>query len=195
MLWEGGYTQVVEFHYLQHQPDGTPYPERLALSHALMQAAADTGIGLTLLPVLYERAGFTQPALRDDQRRFATSAADVLALCRGVRAAGQPLVSVWRAVHLLRAARPESITTLQRALADDPGPIHPHRRADGRGRRLPGRHRPAAHRLAGAASAAGRPLARCTPPMPRRPRSTPWPGRRWCGDLPQHRGQPGRRPG
>ncbi|HOB94545.1 MAG TPA: formimidoylglutamate deiminase [Aquabacterium sp.] len=125
-LLQGGYTQVVEFHYLQHQPDGTPYPDRLALSHALMQAAADTGIGLTLLPVLYERAGFTQPALRDDQRRFATSAADVLALCRGVRAAGQPLVSAGVAVHSLRAARPESITTLQRALADDPGPIHIH---------------------------------------------------------------------
>jgi formimidoylglutamate deiminase len=125
-LLQGGYTQVVEFHYLQHQPDGQPYPDRLALSQALMQAAADTGIGLTLLPVLYERAGFTQPTLRDDQRRFATSAADVLSLSRAIRSAGQPRVTAGVAIHSLRAAQPASITQLQRALDGDPGPIHIH---------------------------------------------------------------------
>ena len=55
-LLRGGYTQVCEFHYLQHRPDGTPYDDPLALSMALADAAADAGIGLTLLPVLYERA-------------------------------------------------------------------------------------------------------------------------------------------
>ena len=83
-LLRGGYTQVCEFHYLQHDADGRPYADPLALSWALADAAADAGIGLTLLPVLYERAGFTQPALRDDQRRFATDAAAVL------RAAARP---------------------------------------------------------------------------------------------------------
>ncbi len=125
-LLQGGYTQVCEFHYLQHQPDGRPYPDRLVMCQALMQAAADTGIGLTLLPVLYERAGFQQPALRDDQRRFATSADDVLALRQGVLAARQPLVTAGVAVHSLRAARPESITRLQQALADEDTPIHIH---------------------------------------------------------------------
>jgi formimidoylglutamate deiminase len=91
-----------------------------------MQAAADTGIGLTLLPVLYERAGFTQPTLRDDQRRFATSAADVLSLSRAIRSAGQPRVTAGVAIHSLRAAQPASITQLQRALDGDPGPIHIH---------------------------------------------------------------------
>jgi formimidoylglutamate deiminase len=125
-LLQGGYTQVCEFHYLQHQSDGQPYPDRLAMCRALMLAAADAGIGLTLLPVLYERAGFRQASLRDDQRRFATSAADVLALRQGVLAARQPLVNAGVAVHSLRAARPQSITSLQQALADEPGPIHIH---------------------------------------------------------------------
>ena len=125
-LLQGGYTQVCEFHYLQHQPDGQPYADPLTLCHALMQAAADTGIGLTLLPVLYERAGFQQPALRADQRRYATTPASVLALRRGVLAARQPLVNAGVAVHSLRAARPESITQLQRALAQDDTPIHIH---------------------------------------------------------------------
>jgi len=72
-LLQGGYTQVCEFHYLQHAPDGQPYADPLAFSWALADAARDVGIGLTLLPVLYERAGFQQPALRPDQRRFATT--------------------------------------------------------------------------------------------------------------------------
>ncbi|MES2714731.1 MAG: formimidoylglutamate deiminase [Pseudomonadota bacterium] len=125
-LLQGGYTQVCEFHYLQHQPDGHPYADRLAMCRALMQAAADTGIGLTLLPVLYERAGFQQPALRDDQRRFATTATDVLALRQGVLAAQQPLVSAGVAIHSLRAARPASITQLQQALEAEDTPIHIH---------------------------------------------------------------------
>ena len=65
-LLRGGYTQVCEFHYLQHRPDGQPYDDPLGLSWALADAAADVGIGLTLLPVLYQRAGFAMPALRAD---------------------------------------------------------------------------------------------------------------------------------
>ena len=87
-LLRGGYTQVCEFHYLQHQPDGTPYDDPLALSRALIDAAADTGIGLTLLPVIYERAGFTQPELRPDQARFRLDADGAWAICQAVNAQG-----------------------------------------------------------------------------------------------------------
>ncbi|MBC7730069.1 MAG: amidohydrolase family protein, partial [Microbacteriaceae bacterium] len=73
-LLRGGYTQVCEFHYLQHDPAGRPYADPLALGWALADAATEAGLGLTLLPALYERAGFSQPVLRDDQRRFASTA-------------------------------------------------------------------------------------------------------------------------
>ncbi|HLL17536.1 MAG TPA: formimidoylglutamate deiminase [Rubrivivax sp.] len=116
----GGYTQVCEFHYLQHAQDGTAYADRAAMSHALADAAAAAGIGLTLLPVLYERAGFAQEQLRDDQRRFATSVADVLALQRAARG---PLVNAGVAVHSLRAARAESIAALAERST---GPLHIH---------------------------------------------------------------------
>jgi formimidoylglutamate deiminase len=125
-LLQGGYTQVCEFHYLHRAPDGQPYADPLTMCHALMQAAADTGIGLTLLPVLYERAGFAAPALRDDQRRFASSVDSVLAMRRGVRAAGHARVNAGVAIHSLRAARPASIAELQRRLAGDDAPIHIH---------------------------------------------------------------------
>lgn len=125
-LLQGGYTQVLEFHYLHHAPDGTPYPEPLAMARALAAAAQATGIGLTLLPVLYQRAGFTQPALRPGQRRFATTPASVLALRDGVRAWALPGVTAGVAIHSLRAAAPASIADLLHGCADDDGPIHIH---------------------------------------------------------------------
>jgi formimidoylglutamate deiminase len=123
-LLRGGYTQVCEFHYLQHDPDGRPYADPLALSWALADAAADAGIGLTLLPVLYQRAGFASPQLREDQRRFATDAEAVLALHRGLQSSGRPLLTAGVAVHSLRAAPPESIRRLVEGLGDVPIHIH-----------------------------------------------------------------------
>jgi formimidoylglutamate deiminase len=108
-LLQGGYTHVCEFHYLQHDRDGRPYPDPLELSWALADAAADTGIGLTLLPVLYQRAGFNAPRLRDDQRRFATDAAAVLSLQRGAAASGRARVNAGVAIHSLRAADPAAM--------------------------------------------------------------------------------------
>ena len=120
-LLRGGYTQVCEFHYLQHAPDGSAYADAGTLSWALADAAAETGIGLTLLPVLYERAGFAQPQLRPDQRRFATDADAVLAL---QRAAQQRGLNCGVAIHSLRAATPASIARLVEGASN--GPIHIH---------------------------------------------------------------------
>jgi len=125
-LLAGGYTQVCEFHYLQHDRDGRPYEDPLALSWALADAAAEAGIGLTLLPVLYERAGFAQPRLRDDQRRFAMGAAEVWRAARAIEAGGRPLVNAGLAIHSLRAAAPESIAELRRLADGFAGPIHIH---------------------------------------------------------------------
>jgi formimidoylglutamate deiminase len=126
----GGYTHVCEFHYLHHAPDGTPYAntgaDPLTMCHALAQAAQDTGIGLTILPVLYERAGFGHSTLRPEQRRFASTVADVLALRDGVRAMHAPQVHAGVAIHSLRAAQAESIQALALKVRDDPGPIHIH---------------------------------------------------------------------
>ena len=125
-LLRGGYTQVCEFHYLQHAPDGQPYADPAALSWALADAASEAGIGLTVLPVLYERAGFAQPALRADQRRFASTPASVHSLQRAVQVAHRPLVNSGVAIHSLRAASSASITELLRRVGDDAMPVHIH---------------------------------------------------------------------
>ena len=125
-LLQGGYTQICEFHYLHHSESGAPYADPLAMSRVLVDAASSVGIGLTLLPVLYQRAGFAQATLRDDQRRFATRLPQLLALRDGVRALGAPLVSAGVALHSLRAVPEDALRALVRAVADDPGPIHIH---------------------------------------------------------------------
>jgi formimidoylglutamate deiminase len=125
-LLRGGYTQMCEFHYLQHAGDGSRDDDALAMTGALVRAAATAGIGLTMLPVLYERAGFRHPALRDDQRRFASTPDDVIRLRDGVRAMKAPLVSAGVAIHSLRAASPEAISGLLARCDGDDGPVHLH---------------------------------------------------------------------
>ncbi|MBI5719421.1 MAG: formimidoylglutamate deiminase [Burkholderiales bacterium] len=146
-LLAGGYTHVCEFHYLHHAPGGERHADPAAMSLALVQAATDAGIGLTLLPVLYERAGFAAPGLRADQRRFAADAGFVLELrehvrqaataARAARAAGAVgsggtlaegagRISAGVAIHSLRAASATSMRALLDRLAGDAGPIHIH---------------------------------------------------------------------
>jgi formimidoylglutamate deiminase len=93
---------------------------------ALVDAAADTGIGLTLLPVLYERAGFAEPALRPDQARFHLDAQGVWAACEYVQAQRHARLRAGVALHSLRAVRPESVHRLAALARHLDGPIHIH---------------------------------------------------------------------
>ncbi|MDT7521501.1 formimidoylglutamate deiminase [Rhodoferax sp. TBRC 17198] len=125
-LLQGGYTQVCEFHYLHHQENGQPYADEATMAWAVADAAHDAGMGLTVLPVLYERAGFAQPALRPDQRRFAGTPEFIARLHRKVQAAGRPLVNAGVSIHSLRAASAESIAALLAQVGDADVPIHIH---------------------------------------------------------------------
>ncbi len=125
-LLAGGYTQVCEFHYLHHQEDGSPYPDELAMSWALADAAAVAGIGLTLLPVLYARSGFGAVGLREDQRRFKTDADWVWRASQIVNAAQRPLLNAGLALHSLRAANADDIRGLQALVGDADIAIHIH---------------------------------------------------------------------
>src|SRR5882672_1450586 len=69
-MLEAGFTTVAEFHYLHHQPDGTPYDNVAEMSERIVAAADSAGIGLTLLPVLYRQSGFLGKPPTPAQRRF-----------------------------------------------------------------------------------------------------------------------------
>ena len=69
-MLEAGFTWVAEFHYLHHQPDGRPYDNVAEMALRIVAAAAETGIGLTLLPVFYRQSGFGGQPATPAQRRF-----------------------------------------------------------------------------------------------------------------------------
>jgi len=56
-----GVTCVGEFHYLHHQPDGTPYADPNEMGHALVEAARTAGLRITLLDTCYLSSGFGAP--------------------------------------------------------------------------------------------------------------------------------------
>ncbi|MCF1710959.1 formimidoylglutamate deiminase [Tabrizicola sp. J26] len=67
---EAGYAAVAEFHYLHHAPGGVAYANRAEMSERIAIAAAESGLGLTLLPVLYHQGGCDGRALAGGQLRF-----------------------------------------------------------------------------------------------------------------------------
>ncbi len=104
-----GYGVVGEFHYVHHQPDGTPYAEPNEMAFAVAEAAVEAGLEIVLLPAAYHRGGWSEgsdlpPA--PGQRRFCDPDADTfLARVDALRewAASVPGVSVGIAAHSVRA--------------------------------------------------------------------------------------------
>jgi formimidoylglutamate deiminase len=124
-MLEAGYTAVCEFHYLHHQPDGRPYADPAAMSRALVQAARETGIRLTLLPVLYMAGGFDGRALGERQRRFGHSVDAFLALLDTLRVEEDASLRVGCALHSLRAVPGDAMRVVLAALPRDM-PVHIH---------------------------------------------------------------------
>jgi formimidoylglutamate deiminase len=124
-MLRAGYTQVCEFHYLHHAPDGNPYADPAAMSRALIAAARETGIGLTLLPVLYMRGGFDGRALSQRQARFGHSVDAFLRLLEILRAEEDGQLRIGMAFHSLRAVPPDALAATLAALPSDmPRHIH-----------------------------------------------------------------------
>ncbi len=69
-MLEAGYATNAEFHYLHHQPDGSPYDNIAEMSERVASAASQSGIGLCLLPVHYEFGGCDGRELGAGQIRF-----------------------------------------------------------------------------------------------------------------------------
>ena len=125
-MLKAGYTQVSEFHYLHHQPDGTPYAQPEAMSLALIKAAREAGIALTLLPVLYMTGGFDGRALTPRQRRFGHDVGAYLRLVESLRGYESADVRVGIALHSLRAVPPEALREVLASGVAQAGPLHIH---------------------------------------------------------------------
>jgi formimidoylglutamate deiminase len=119
-----GYTSVAEFHYLHNEPDQSETSE--AMFEAIVAAAEASGIRLTYVPVLYERAGFDQPDPTADQQRFASSLDDFLAHYERVKDLAGGRFAVGIGAHSLRAVAADSLAKIAALAAADGAPLHVH---------------------------------------------------------------------
>lgn len=118
-MLEAGYTSVCEFHYLHHAPDGRRYDDPAAMSQALVAAARETGIRLTLLPVLYMTGGFDGRPLAERQKRFGHDVDGYLRLLGTLQTAQDDTLRVGCALHSLRAVPPDAMRAVLAALPAD----------------------------------------------------------------------------
>lgn len=121
-----GVTAVGEFHYLHHGPDGVPYADPNAMGAALVAAAAEAGLRLTLLDTCYLQGGVgLEPTA--EQRRFGDG--DALSWATRASAldglAGER-VRLGAAIHSVRAVDPASMEIVAAWAAGRGAPLHAH---------------------------------------------------------------------
>ena len=125
-----GITCVGEFHYLHHQPDGTPYADPDEMGDALVEAARHAGIRITLLDTLYLSSGFGAPPERA-QVRYSDGSVDawasrVDALVTRLRAssANESGAHVGAAVHSVRAVPARHLDAVAAWIGERPFHVH-----------------------------------------------------------------------
>ncbi|MGL4405264.1 MAG: formimidoylglutamate deiminase, partial [Notoacmeibacter sp.] len=126
-MQEAGYAAVGEFHYVHHQPGGAPYDAIDELSQCILAAADETGIGLTLLPVLYNFGGTGEQPLQGGQRRFGNDYERFTELVAAIKVSARfvpddTIIGV--APHSLRATNPNQIRKIAADFQNSPIHIH-----------------------------------------------------------------------
>jgi formiminoglutamate deiminase len=127
-LARAGVRTVGEFHYVHHQPDGTPYDDRTLLADAVIDAARQAGLRIALLRVAYHRAGPDRPAEAAQLRFSDPSVDDVLRDVDTLRARWKdaPDVVIGIAPHSVRAVPPQWLSALAQHAERGGMPLHMH---------------------------------------------------------------------
>jgi formiminoglutamate deiminase len=119
-----GVTSVGEFHYVHHAPDGSPYEDPNAMGAAVIAAAREAGIRITLLDTCYLHGGIGQE-LSAGQRRFSDGTVEGWAERVDALESG-PTVRVGAAIHSVRAVTPEEATVVAGWARERGVPLHAH---------------------------------------------------------------------
>lgn len=117
-----GITLVGEFHYVHHGPGGARYEDPNAMGAAVIQAAADAGVRLTLLDACYLDGGLEPDPVQ--QRFFDADVEDWIA--RVSRLEPSAAVRIGAAIHSMRAVKPEAAAIVARWAAEGELPLHAH---------------------------------------------------------------------
>ncbi|WP_406304686.1 formimidoylglutamate deiminase [Streptomyces sp. NBC_00885] len=119
-----GITAVGEFHYLHHAPGGAAYADPNAMGEALIAAAADAGIRITLLDTAYLSAGFGE-APNQHQLRFCDGTADAWAeRASALKDSEHALIGA--AIHSVRAVPADQLSTVAQWASSRNAPLHVH---------------------------------------------------------------------
>jgi formiminoglutamate deiminase len=120
-----GMTAVGEFHYLHHRPGGSPYEDPNETGRALVQAAAEAGIRITLIDTCYLEGGEGRKP-EGAQRRFADR--DAEAWTKRVDSLGDlgPHARTGAAIHSVRAVGPAECATVATWTGQRSIPLHAH---------------------------------------------------------------------
>ena len=121
---QAGITAVGEFHYVHHGPGGVPYDDPNALGRALIAAAAQAGVRLTLIDACYLHGGIGEPPA-GAQLRFSDGDAEAWAR-RVDELADDESVRIGAAIHSVRAVDPESAAAVAAWSARGDAPLHAH---------------------------------------------------------------------
>lgn len=119
-----GITAVGEFHYLHHRPGGEPYDDPNEMALAMIEAAAQAGIRITLLDACYLHGGIGEP-LNEVQRRFADRDAEAW-VERAGQLSGGGGARIGAAIHSVRAVDPRACRTVADRARDAEWPLHAH---------------------------------------------------------------------
>ncbi len=120
-----GITCVGEFHYLHHGPGGTRYADPNAMGEALIAAADEAGIRITLLDTAYLSSGFGAPP-DHHQLRFSDGTADAWAERAAALKDGRPHARIGAAVHSVRAVPADQLSTVAQWAGHRDAPLHVH---------------------------------------------------------------------
>ncbi|MGW3266883.1 formimidoylglutamate deiminase [Streptomyces sp. NPDC001056] len=119
-----GITCVGEFHYVHHAHGGTPYADPNAMGEALIAAAAEAGIRITLLDTCYLSAGFGR-APDPHQLRFSDGSAESWAeRCAVLKERDHARIGA--AIHSVRAVPADQLATVARWAEERRAPLHVH---------------------------------------------------------------------
>ncbi|MEH0544779.1 formimidoylglutamate deiminase [Streptomyces sp. B21-105] len=119
-----GITAVGEFHYLHHAPGGVRYTDPNAMGEALIEAAAEAGVRITLLDTAYLSSGFGQPP-NAHQLRFCDGDADAWAE-RSSLLKERDHARIGAAIHSVRAVPADQLATVARWADERRAPLHVH---------------------------------------------------------------------
>jgi formiminoglutamate deiminase len=119
-----GITAVGEFHYLHHGPEGAGYSDPNAIGRALIEAARQAGIRLTLLDTCYLQAGIGRDP-EGVQLRFSDGSAEAWAERVGELEAG-PGTRIGAAIHSVRAVDRDAAALVAAFAAERSWPLHAH---------------------------------------------------------------------